>query len=129
MKKMIKNFLQWIHKKRGYPINDRKVISIIKKTLEKFGHQNLEVKPSDIVIYIAKYFDEEYVVFSFYHDRLYYLVYMNGETRVISEDTARKLLHVCLLREHRYLIFDFNTMLIIKYYRKGHFKAYLRKVK
>lgn len=129
MKKMIKIFLQWIHKKRGYPINDRKVISIIKKMLKKFGHQNLEVKPSDIVANIAKHFDEDRVVFSFYHDLLYYLVYMNGETRVISEDTARKLLHVCLLKQHRYLVVDFSTVLIIKYYRKGHFKAYLRKVK
>lgn len=130
MKKIINLFLNWIYKKRGYPINDCEVISIIKKMLEKFGHQDLEVKPSDIVTYIAKrFFDEECVVFSFYHDHLYYLVYMSGETSVISEDTARNLLHVCLLREHRYLIVDFSTMLIIKYYRNGHFKAYLRKIK
>lgn len=126
----IKKILNWIHHVRGYPTNDKKVIFIIKQQLERFGKSNVEVRPSDITICIAEHFDEARITFSFYHDHLYYLVYLDGEKRVISEPTAEKLLMPCNINYAKinYLRIDFNKVLKIKY-KNGHFNARICKIK
>lgn len=127
--KKIKKILMWIHRIRGYPMNDKKVISIIKKQLKKYGKENVEVKTTDIVLNIARHFDEDCIVFSFYYDRLYYLVYLDGETRVISEPTAEILLVPCLVDKKiiNRIRVDFDRILKIKY-KNGHFNARICKI-
>ena len=126
----IKKILNWIHHVRGYPTNDKQVIFKIKQQLKKFGKNDIEVNTSDVILCIAEHFDEARLTFSFYYDHLYYLVYIDGEERVISEETAEKLLMPCNIKcdKDNYLRIDFNKVLKIKC-KNGHFNARICKIK